>query len=255
MPLSGFRARQKRCNDVPGSLTVLARAKLEKITVEAHESGPPTRRKGSVEDRTSRIRRTQEERSTETRRKLVEAAIGVLDEAGYANLTISKVTERAGLTNGAMQHHFPSRGDLLLALLDALYPVLEIPYERIAEQKLPIRERVGMLVDQLWQIYSRPEYLAIWDIAFGTRSDPTLHPRLRSYQREISARMLPHLAALFADIGLPQAASGRIFPLVISYLRGIALQTVFGVDRSQADLDQIKDIACELIIKAAAKGA
>lgn len=219
------------------------------INVAAQNADPAARRADL-----RRTRRTQEERSAETRRKLVEAAIAVLDEAGYANLTISKVTEHAGLTNGAMQHHFPSRGDLLLAVLDALYPVLEIPVETIAAQKLSVRERVGTLVDQLWQIYSRPEYLAIWDIAFGTRSDPTLHPRLKSYQRDIAVRMLAHLAALFADVGLPRGGSDRIFALVASYLRGLALQTVFGVDRRHAELDQIKDIACELIIKAAAQG-
>jgi AcrR family transcriptional regulator len=223
--------------------------------VAAHDSGSPTRRKGPAETRPSQTRRNQEERSTETRRKLVEAAIAVVEEAGYANLTISKVAERAGLTNGAMQHHFSSRGDLLLAVLDALYPVMEIPFERIAERKLPLRDRVGMLVDALWQIYSRPEYLAIWDIAFGTRRDPILHPRLRAYQGDLTTRTMPHLTVLFADIGLSEAAAGRVFLLIIRYLRGVALQTVFGVDRRQADLDQIKEIACEQIIRSAGKGS
>lgn len=222
--------------------------------MDAHDSGTPARRKGSAEARSGRTRRTQEERSTETRRKLVEAAIAVVDEAGYANLTISKVAERAGLTNGAMQHHFSSRGDLLLAVLDMLYPVMEIPFERISEHKLPLRSRVGMLVDALWQIYSRPEYLAIWDIAFGARTDPVLHPRLRAYQGDLTTRTMPHLTVLFADIGLSAAAAERVFLLIIRYLRGVALQTVFGVDRRLEDLDLIKDIACQQIIEAAAKG-
>ena len=199
---------------------------------------------------TARTRRTQEERSTETRRKLVDAAIAVLHESGYANLTISKVAQRAGMTNGAMQHHFPSRGDLLLAVLDAVYPVLDIPFERVAAQNLPVPERVGMLVDLFWPIYSGSEYLAIWDIAFGTRNDPTLGTRLRTYQRDVTAHVLRRLEALFTDIGLSPADIERIFPLVISYLRGIALQTVFGVDPRLADLSQIKAIACELIERA-----
>lgn len=194
-------------------------------------------------------RRTQEERSTETRGRLVEAAIRVLDESGYANLTISKIAQKAGLTNGAMQHHFASRGELLVAVLDALYPVLEIPIEQIASQNRPIPQRVNMIVDLFWQIYSRPEYLVIWDIAFGTRSDPALRSKLQAYQRDIAARLRKHLAKLFVDVGLSPPDADKIFDLVISYLRGLALQTVFGVDRRHANLDQIKALASEQIEK------
>src|SRR3954451_16463316 len=96
---------------------------------------------GKGASRPHRSQRTQEERSTETRRKLIEAAIGVSQESGYANLTITKVAQHAGLSNGAMQHHFTSRDDLVLGVLDALYPILDIPFDEIAARKLSIRER------------------------------------------------------------------------------------------------------------------
>jgi AcrR family transcriptional regulator len=195
--------------------------------------------------RARRSQRTQEERSTETRRKLVDAAIGVSQESGYANLTITKVAQYAGLSNGAMQHHFATRDDLVLAMLDALYPILDIPFEEIASRKLSVKDRVSTFVDLLWQIYSRPEYLVVWDIAFGTRSDPHLRAKLQAYQRDIAARALKHLAASFADLNLTADASEQIFQLIISCLRGLALQTVFGVERRRADLEQVKEITCE----------
>ena len=195
-----------------------------------------------------RSRRTQEERRTETRRKLVEAAIRVTQESGYANLTISKVAEHAGLTNGAMQHHFGSRDDLVLGMVDALYPVLEMPFEDIASRKLSVRERVATFIDLLWQIYSRPEYLVIWDIAFGTRGDAELKAKLQTYQRDIAARMRKQLATPFADVGLTPEGADQIFSFAISFLRGCALQAVFGVDRRRADLDQLKEIVCERIL-------
>jgi AcrR family transcriptional regulator len=205
----------------------------------------PSRRQRPARRRPARPRRTQEERSAETRTRLVEAAVQVLHDSGYANLTISKVARQAGLTNGAMQHHFVSRGELLIAVLDAVYPVLEIPFEHIAAQRLSIRERVDTVVELLWQIYSKPEYLVIWDIAFGTRGDRALRAKLQAYQRDIATRMRKSLAMLFADVELSQENANGIFSLVISYLRGVALQTVFGGDRRNADLEQIKDVACE----------
>jgi AcrR family transcriptional regulator len=199
--------------------------------------------------RARRPRRTQEERSTQTRTLLVNAAIRVVQDLGYANLTISRVAERAGLTNGAMQHHFASREDLVIAILDALYPVLEMPFEDIGSQKWTISERVSAFIDPLWQIYSRPEYLVIWDIALGTRGDASLGAKLKTYQRDISARIRRQLTASFADVGLTAQSADQIFSVVISCLRGFALQSLFGVDRRRSDLDYVKQIACECIAK------
>lgn len=189
-------------------------------------------------------RRSQEERSAETRGKLVAAAIQVLGESGYANLTISKVTQRAGLTNGAMQHHFPSRDDLMLALMDSVYPVLQIPFEAIAAEGLTVRERVSEVVDRLWEIYGRPEYLTVWDIALGSRGDRDLWVRLRSFQKDISIRLRDEFVALFSDLDMPPAEVEQIFSLTVSYLRGMALQTMFAPDPLQRnDLALIKDVA------------
>jgi AcrR family transcriptional regulator len=217
--------------------------------VEAKELKKTGLRRMRDARRARRPRRTQEERSTQTRRQLVDAAIHVLQEWGYANLTISKVADHAGLTNGAMQHHFASREELVIAVLDALYPVLEIPFEDIASRKSDVTERVSAFIDLLWQIYSRPEYLVIWDIAFGTRGDAPLKAKLQAYQRDISARVRKQLAASFADVGLTTQDAEQIFAVVISCLRGFALQAVFGVDRHRSDLDYVKQVASACIAK------
>lgn len=197
-------------------------------------------------------RRSQEARSTETRRKLLEAAIEVLRESSYANLTINKVTQRAGVTNGAMQHHFGSRDDLLLALMDAVYPVLQIPFEAIAAENLTVEQRVGRIVDLLWGIYSRPDYLAVWDITLGCRGDAALWPRVQVYQRDIAVRMSREFVKLFAELRLPPKEVERIFSLTVSYIRGVALQTMFGGGQlRRADLARIKDIAYDQLMKSA----
>ncbi|HEY3889613.1 MAG TPA: TetR/AcrR family transcriptional regulator [Caulobacteraceae bacterium] len=197
-------------------------------------------------------RRSQEERSAETRGKLIKAAIQVLGESGFANLTISKATQRAGLTNGAMQHHFPSRDDLMLALMDAVYPVQQIPFKDIGAQNLGVRERISKVVDLLWGIYGRPEYLVVWDIALGSRGDRKLWTRVRSYQKAISARMREEFVALFADLDMTPDHVEHTFSLTISYMRGVALQSMFGADRlRQADLAMIKDVAYDLLMKGA----
>lgn len=195
-------------------------------------------------------RRSQEERSAETRARLIKAAIQVLGETGYAHLTISKVTQRAGLTNGAMQHHFPSRDDLMLAVFDAVYPVLEIPFDEIAAEGLPAQARVAAVVDRLWEIYSRPEYLAIWDVALGSRGDRKLWARLRSYQRGVATRMRSQFVALFADLDIDPAEVEQALSLTVSQMRGVALQAMFGPDSvGSSDLSLIKEVAFDQLMK------
>lgn len=55
---------------------------------------------------------------TEARRQSVlDAAQSLLVEAGGAALTMRKVSDRAGISLGNLQYHFPKREDLLTALL------------------------------------------------------------------------------------------------------------------------------------------
>jgi AcrR family transcriptional regulator len=201
--------------------------------------------RGTSGTRLRQARRTQEERSAHTRQLLIRAAVQILQELGYSYLTISRVADRAGLTNGAMQHHFASREELVVAIIDAVYPVLEIPFADLKPQNRTLEERVGACVDLLWQIYSRPEYLVVWDIAFGTRGDAHLSARLKAYQRDVSKRIRKQLTATFADVGLSERDTEQIFSTILSCLRGFALQSVFGVDRRHSDIDFVKDIACQ----------
>lgn len=202
------------------------------------------------------VRRSQEERSAETRRRLIDAAMEVLREEGYANLTISKVTQSAGLTNGAMQHHFISRDDLLLALLDTVYPILQIPFDAIAAESLDPRMRIARLVDILWSIYSRPEYLVVWDIALGSRGDAKLWPRVRSYQKDISRHMRNELVRLFPEFNLSGDEAERILAIPVGCIRGVAFLEMFGKDHMKfIDFDVIKDLAYRQLLSCAKSAA
>ncbi|MFE3702109.1 TetR/AcrR family transcriptional regulator, partial [Nocardia tengchongensis] len=65
-------------------------------------------------------RRTQEQRSTETRTRLLDATIECLVEYGYAGTTTPRVAERAGVTRGAQVHHFGSKSELVVAAISHL---------------------------------------------------------------------------------------------------------------------------------------
>jgi AcrR family transcriptional regulator len=60
----------------------------------------------------------KQDRSRVTRQRLLEAAVSCLAEHGWAGSTVSVVAERAGVSRGAAQHHFPTREDLFTAAVE-----------------------------------------------------------------------------------------------------------------------------------------
>ncbi|MFC4002235.1 TetR/AcrR family transcriptional regulator [Prauserella oleivorans] len=66
------------------------------------------------------LREPRQERSRTTRRKLIGAVVQCLAERGWQGTTVAEVAERAGVSRGAAQHHFPTREDLVVAAVEHL---------------------------------------------------------------------------------------------------------------------------------------
>lgn len=75
------------------------------------------------------VKRTQAERSEATREALVEAARALFAERGYAGIGTEEIVRAAGVTRGALYHHFDGKRDLF----EAVYVRIEAELaERIA---------------------------------------------------------------------------------------------------------------------------
>lgn len=61
-------------------------------------------------------RRTQAERSATTRAALLSSARALFTERGFAGAAREEIVEQAGVTRGAMYHHFANKEDLFRAV-------------------------------------------------------------------------------------------------------------------------------------------
>jgi len=210
-----------------------------------------------AESRSSRIsretpvrRRTQKERSSETQRKLIEAAIQLVHESGFGRLTIADVAHRAKLTSGAVQHHFSSRRALIRGVVDALYPVLHIGVDHLTAAGRSVPDRVDSLIDIYWSMYGKSEYLVFWELVFGTRELPEFRDYLRALQKEIVVGAVADFVRLFSDIGMQPHRAKRLFVFLTCQLRGLALVSLFeNAQVLDADLVLLKEAARHLIRK------
>lgn len=132
----------------------------------------------------ARPRRTQEERRRVTRRNILDGAMRCIDRAGYAGATVARIAEEAGVTTGALQHHFGDRMGLMLE-------VVREGYERLVAdvvERLPaegtLEERIAGGVDAMVAGYSSTPAVSAFEIVAALRDN-------ESFQAEHPALALP----------------------------------------------------------------
>ncbi len=59
-----------------------------------------------------------QQRSRDTRKQIIEAAVALFCEAGYEAASVADICDRAGVSKGAFYHHFPSKQALFLDVLE-----------------------------------------------------------------------------------------------------------------------------------------
>ena len=63
-------------------------------------------------------RRTQKERSESTKRKILSAATKLFAKRGFRDVALEDVVKRSGLTRGALYHHFGSKEQLFIGIVE-----------------------------------------------------------------------------------------------------------------------------------------
>lgn len=172
--------------------------------------------------------RTQEERRAETRGKLLEATVSSLAEVGFAATTSRRVSELAGVSLGAQTHHFPHRVDLLGAAVEwAAQRRIDELREIAADLPDDPAERLGALLDILWNDFNSPTFDVFIQLWVAATDDPDLYARLVP----VEVRIAEEMTSLSAEIAPQGSVSGRNWnrrlSIALSTVRGLALTEHF----------------------------
>ena len=178
-------------------------------------------------------RRTQEERSAETRLRLLDACVNCLVELGYSNTTTNAIQERAGVSRGALMHHYASKADLMVASVRHLTEQRGQNLRQIADELSEDDDRIPRAIELLWESFQGPLFTATVELWVASRTDPELRGALAASERELRRPMSGVLATLF---GARAAASPRFetaIDLTLQFMRGAAFTAILRTDQQR----------------------
>ena len=187
-------------------------------------------------------RRTQEERRAETRRALIDATLEYLLEYGYQGASLVQIAQTAGLTTGAVQHHFRSKRELMLAVItEELFAPLD-GLDPMDQVKAPLRERCRFAVDSIWIWYNNSRYPAVWDIILAARHDAELMASIQAWRAAAAKELDAAVVKLFPEFAFTPERLKNLQHFVTSHLRGVRFMRIYEDHRLEID-EQLRLLA------------
>jgi AcrR family transcriptional regulator len=171
-------------------------------------------------------RRTQAERSDETRKKLCQAALDVMNDVGYGRFSTEDVALRANVSRGALTHQFSSKNALIIAAFRYLISSWEEDWlvfiGRNARKMTP-----DEVTDFLWdRLFQAGNYIASLEIMLASRNDDELGNSIREIMVRWAASRDAAIAKLLG-VSLDRPETDEFIQLSLCVLRGIALHNSF----------------------------
>jgi AcrR family transcriptional regulator len=177
------------------------------------------------------VRRTQAERTAETRRRILDAVVESIAEVGFQRTTATEIARRAGVTWGAVQHHFGAKGGILEAVLEDTFERFEARLGDIATD-LPLARRVSLFVERAWEHFASPHFRSTFEILLhhGKGGEGEVPP----HWQEAMFRALDRVfERLFSDSGLPRRERAALHQYAVAELVGLAALEMLDEPRSR----------------------
>ena len=174
-------------------------------------------------------RRSQAVRTEETRRKLLDAAVELLASKGYAGFRTADVSAAAGVSRGAQTHHFPSKDDLVVAVVAHVFERATEQGRKRAHRAHSVDEAIKALLTDSQEFFFSELFLIALDLAIQGRmraDGSTLKDISAASRLPVEASWL----AALVDAGVPKALADDLLWLTISIVRGLAIRRLWQHD-------------------------
>lgn len=167
-----------------------------------------------------RERRSQAERTAETRARIVAAVVESIGDVGYQRTTASEISRRSGVTWGAAQHHFGGKEGILAAVLEDSFNLFADRLADIPDEEAPLEKRVDAFIERAWEHFGSPHFRSTFEILLNyAGEDPNGEP---FWQTEMFGAWNRIWDEIFADAHKSRRDTVILQQYTISTLMGLA---------------------------------
>lgn len=166
-------------------------------------------------------------KSEQTRERLLDAALDLMQVKGHGQLSVHEVARAAGMTTGAVQHHFSSKAALMLEVITRLIAQLEENSDFWPPVHWSLKRRSDHFVQKAWAtLYGQPRFTVAWSAYLAARDDERMVAHIAWRRGLLTVSLQQRMAQSFPEMCQGPQAAARV-QFVLSALRGMGLVAPF----------------------------
>lgn len=168
-----------------------------------------------------RTRRSHAERTAETRRRVTTAVVESIAELGFQRTTGAEIARRAGVTWGAVQHHFGDKNGILAAVLEDSFHRFAATLGDPPAVDAPLTSRVREFIDRAWEHFGSEHYRSTFEILLN------LPPEMESsWTSDVLGTWQNIWRRFFPESTLGERETAELMHYAVSVLSGLATTTI-----------------------------
>ena len=183
---------------------------------------------------------------SESKRKLLQAAIDMIWESSYGSVSVDDICVKAGVNKGSFYYAFKSKSDLAVAAFERHWENKRPKMDSIFSPQIPPLERLDLICqaiidDQKQKFASFGKMLGCPFCSIGSELS-TQDENIRLKAEQISARMMKYWESLVRDLAAEGLIESRdhneLAQEVFSYMTGVLMQAK--IENSLKQVERLK---------------
>lgn len=174
----------------------------------------------------------QEKRSALMRDRILIATLDSIYDVGLHNTSTNVVTHMAGVSRGALLHHFPTKEILIASAVERLLDAEITDIRKIADAYSNNELTIDDFIDDLWQRFSGRLFMVTMDFLSSARTDSKLQDAIAPISLKFHASLNDIWTQFFTYRGLSQERVQVLLNTTLCLMRGMGVQTIIRDDPS-----------------------
>lgn len=163
----------------------------------------------------------------------------LLIERGYAGTSTRLAAEKAGISLGALQHHFRTKAELSVEAMRFVTDRMAGEFVSAIPREGDGLGRIAIALDRLFVVFRGPTFAAAMELHLAARTDESLREPIRRLHEEDQARIRSSAITLMPGIeNLPGFDAWLL--MAVSSLRGLSVATM-GVEEVKDEWDRLRE--------------